>query len=68
MTGGGVYLSSFGAAMYSAYFCADFQGEGYHFDKPIEYGIWMDDVVKPNTAVSKKFGTILFELKSWPSR
>lgn len=57
MTGGGVYLSSFGMGTYPAHFCADFQGEGYTINEPKEHGIWRGDVVEPDATTTTIFGT-----------
>ncbi|KAG1749718.1 glycoside hydrolase family 92 protein [Suillus paluster] len=41
ITGGARFASSFGPGRYNVYTCVDFKGDGYDFQAPAEYGVWL---------------------------
>ncbi|KAG1889430.1 glycoside hydrolase family 92 protein [Suillus subluteus] len=49
VTGGARFASSFGPKRYSVYTCVDFKGDGYDFEAPTEYGVWMDNAPEQNS-------------------
>ncbi|KAG1871150.1 glycoside hydrolase family 92 protein [Suillus tomentosus] len=63
VTGGARFASSFGPGRYNVYTCVDFKGDGYDFEAPTEYGVWLGNTpVQNSTQVIQLYSGFLSEI------
>lgn len=61
--GGARFASSFGPGRYNVYTCVDFKGDGYDFEAPTEYGVWLGNTpVQNSTQVIQLYSGIYLTL------